>query len=238
MLQHLAGRGGGPPAMRSICCSLRNEIQSFSLCDKLKPGVSADVKRALSVLATMTPPGPTLHLCNVFQIVELRDQIMAGPSASLARSPSATRMPAPFLSHPRARASLFLATSNTLSPSTDIFSVCDVSRHARALTHTRARAIPNIDRASVRAEVELHRHVFEPNERPRLQLLALRYGVAVEDIRAANGLQDPSAIVDKKNYLYIPPRRRVVDDQSTSKNALGAPCYARQPVKLVHSHTG
>jgi len=72
MLQYLAGRGGSPPAMRSICCSLPNEIQSFSLHDKLKPGISADVKRALGVLATMTPPGPTLHLCN-----ELRDQIMA-----------------------------------------------------------------------------------------------------------------------------------------------------------------
>ena len=90
MLQYLAGRGGGPPAMRSICCSLRNEIQSFLLHDKLKPGISADVKRALGVLATMRPPGATLHLCNVFQIVELRDQIMAGPSAPLARSPSAT----------------------------------------------------------------------------------------------------------------------------------------------------
>jgi hypothetical protein len=33
MLQYLAGRGGGPPAMRSICCSLRNEIQSFLLHD-------------------------------------------------------------------------------------------------------------------------------------------------------------------------------------------------------------
>jgi hypothetical protein len=71
----------------------------------------------------------------------------------------------------------------------------------------------DIDRASVRAEVELHRHVFKPNERPRLQLLAFRYGVAVEDIRAANGLQDPSAPVDTKNYLYIPRRRRVVDVQ-------------------------
>ncbi len=60
-------------------------------------------------------------LCNVFQIVELRDQIMAGPSAPLARSPSATRMPAPFLSHRRARASLLLPTSNTLSPNTDMF---------------------------------------------------------------------------------------------------------------------
>jgi hypothetical protein len=72
--------------------------------------------------------------------------------------------------------------------------------HARARTRSRARAKPNIDRASVRAEVELqatlHRHVFKPNERPRLQLLAFRYGVAVEDIRAANGLQDPSAPVD------------------------------------------
>ncbi len=46
--------------MRSICCSLPNEIQSFSLHDKLKPGISADVKRVLGVLATMTPPGPTL----------------------------------------------------------------------------------------------------------------------------------------------------------------------------------
>ena len=55
--------------------------------------------------------------------------------------------------------------------------------------------------------------MFKPNERPRLQLLALRYGVAVEDIRAANGLQDPSAHVDTKNYLYIPRRRRVVDVQ-------------------------
>jgi hypothetical protein len=64
----------------------------------------------------MTPPGPTLHVCNVFQIVELLDQIMAGPSDPLARSPSATRMPEPFLSHPQARALLLLATSNTLSP--------------------------------------------------------------------------------------------------------------------------
>ena len=163
---------------------------------------------------------------------------MAGPSDPLARSPSATRMHTPFLSHPLARALLLLATSNALSPNTDPFGICDVSHHARARTHTRAGAKPNIDRVSVPAEVELHRHVFKPNERPRLQLLALLYGVAVEDIRAANGLQDPSAIVDKKNYLYIPPRRRVVDDQSTSKNAPGAPCYARQPVKLVHSHTG
>ena len=137
MLQYLAGRGGGPPAMRSICCSLSHDIQSFSLRDKLKPGISADVKRALCVLATMTPPGPTLHLCNVFQIVELRDQIMAGPSAPLSRSPSATRMSMPFLSHPRARASLLLATSNTLSPNTDILSVSNFSRHARAHTRTR-----------------------------------------------------------------------------------------------------
>jgi hypothetical protein len=79
------------------------------------------VKRALGVLATTRPPGPTLHLFNVFQIVELRDQIMAGPSAPLTRSPSATRMPAPFLSHPRAHASLLLPTFNTLSPNTDIF---------------------------------------------------------------------------------------------------------------------
>ena len=129
MLQYLAGRGGSPPAMRSICCSLPNEIQSFSLHDKLKPGISADVKRVLGVLATMTPPGPTLHLCN-----ELRDQIMAGPSAPLARSPSATRIPAPFLSHPRARALLVLPTSNTLSPNTDNLSVCDISRNARART--------------------------------------------------------------------------------------------------------
>jgi hypothetical protein len=231
MLQYLAGRGGGPPAMRSICSSLPNEIQSFSLHDKLKPGISADVKRALGVLATMTPPGPTLHLCNVFRIVELRDQIMAGPSAPLARSPSSTRIPAPCVSHPRARALLLLPTSNTLSPNTDNHSVCDVSRHARARTHTRARANSNIDRASVRAEVELHRHVFKPNERPRLQLLALRYGVAVEDIRAANGLHDPSAPVDKKNYLYIPRRRRVVAVQKRTS----APCYARQPVRLVHT---
>ena len=127
------------------------------------------------------------------------------------RPPRSNRISAPFLSHPRARASLLLATSNNLSPNIDILSVCDVSRHAHARTHTRLRAKPNIDRASVCAEVEMHRHVFKPNERPRLQLLALRYGVAVEDIRAANELQDPSAPVGKKNYLYIPCRRRVVD---------------------------
>ena len=102
-----------------------------------RPLITTDVKRALGVLATMTPPGPTLHLCNVFQIVELRDQIMAGPSAPLSRSPSATRMSMPFLSHPRARASLLLATSNTLSPDTDILSVSNFSRHARAHTRTR-----------------------------------------------------------------------------------------------------
>jgi hypothetical protein len=51
-------------------------------------------------------------------------------------------LPAQFLSHPRARASLLLATSNTLSPNTDIFSVCDVSCLALARTHTRARAKP------------------------------------------------------------------------------------------------
>ena len=33
ILQYLAGRSEGPPAMRSICCSLRNEIQSFFLHD-------------------------------------------------------------------------------------------------------------------------------------------------------------------------------------------------------------
>ena len=63
--------------------------------------------------------------------------------------------------------------------------------------------------------------MFKPIKRPRLQLLALRYGVAVgEDIRAANGLQDPSAPVDTKNYLYIPRRRRVVDVQKHTS----APC--------------
>ena len=102
---------------------------------------------------------------------------------------------------------LLLATSNALSPNTDPFGVCDVSHHARARTHTRAGAKPNIDRVSVPAEVELHRHVFKP-KRPRLQLLALLYGVAVEDIRAANGLQDPSAPVDNKSYLCIPRRHR------------------------------
>jgi hypothetical protein len=108
-----AERGPARDALRLLFPVPRHP--GFSLRDKLKPGISAEVKRALGVLATMTPPGPTLHLCIVFQIVELRDQIMAGPSAPLARSPSANRMSAPFLSHQRARASLLLATSKILS---------------------------------------------------------------------------------------------------------------------------
>ena len=80
--------------------------------------------------------------------------------------------------------------------------------------------------------MELHRHVFKPNERPRLQLLALRYGVAVEDIRAANGLQDPSAPVNTKNYLYIPRRRRVVDVQKRTS----APCTLRAATGQTSPH--
>ncbi len=76
--------------------------------------------------------------------------------------------------------------------------------------------------------------MFKPNERPRLQLLALRYGVAVDDVRAANGQQDPdpSAPVDTKNYLYIPRRRRVVDVQKRTS----APCTLRAATGQTSPH--
>jgi hypothetical protein len=85
-----AGRGGGPPAMRSICHSLSpsprgcllTDIQGFSLRHKPLPGVSTHVRRTLDALATMSPPSAATHLCEVFQIDGLREQIMTGSVSS------------------------------------------------------------------------------------------------------------------------------------------------------------
>ena len=69
--------------------------------------------------------------------------------------------------------------------------------------------------------------MFEANERPRLKLLALRYGVAVEDILAANGLPGPSLPVDNLPYIYIPPRRRTATDIDHATRPTGRPHLRR-----------
>ena len=142
-----AGRGPARDA-RSICCSLPHEIQSFSLLYRLKTGISADVKRSLGVLATLTQPGPTLHLCNEFQIVELRHQILAGLSALLACSSSATSLPAQFLSH-HGHAPRSYLQPLILSRPTQTFLVCAMSVASHLLARTRAHAQNQHTRALV-----------------------------------------------------------------------------------------
>jgi hypothetical protein len=58
-------------------------------------------------------------------------------------------------------------------------------------------------------EIECRRHVFSQNETPKINLLALRYGVSAKSIRECNHLNDSSSLVESgrpgRNFLYIPP---------------------------------
>lgn len=56
-------------------------------------------------------------------------------------------------------------------------------------------------------EVECRRHVLTRNETPKINLLALRYGVSAESIRQCNQLGTCSSIIEpgSRSFLYIPP---------------------------------
>jgi hypothetical protein len=67
-------------------------------------------------------------------------------------------------------------------------------------------------------EVECQRHPLKPGARPNLKLLALRFGVTVDDICRVNGLQDPYISIPRRDtmaigrtFLYIPPRSDPAD---------------------------
>lgn len=72
-------------------------------------------------------------------------------------------------------------------------------------------------------EAECCRHPLKPGTRPNLNLLALRFGVSVEDICRVNGWQDHSISVpgrgtmaSGRTFLYIPPRsdpNRAISDR-------------------------
>ena len=80
--------------------------------------------------------------------------------------------------------------------------------------------VPNLLDVIVK-EVECKKHFLRRDQKPKLKLLALRYGVTEKAIRSYNGLEDASTPLGNHiSFLYIPPSDYTVGSSRGLEDAL------------------